>query len=492
MPKSGYLSVMASDVQHRITRLSGTIIFLFIVLIGWQSYWQVYKSDWLLSQRSNRRVARAELNTPRGAIYDRNGVRLAWSEAGKRRYTDGRAVAAVLGYIDPVYGRSGVEGAWDAELAGLAQRFTPDELRRITRGEKPQGKNLVLTLDLRMQQAALKALGDRRGAVVMLDPATGGILAMATSPTYDLNTLSTDYQQLQQRSDGVLRNRATQDRYPPGSTMKVVTASAALMHGIDPNTRYTCQGKTMLGRTKITDYHGESHGSIAMPRALAKSCNYYFASTAVEMGQAAFVETASAFGFGQQWWGDKEKLPDPRMLPLELTRSSLAANPQQRVAAGEFAQWGFGQATVVATPLQMAMVSAGVANDGTVMTPYLVAQLKKDGTDTPLRSFHSAPLGYAMDADHARAVAEMMHGVVTSGTATGARVSGLTVYGKTGTAEQNGGEDHAWFIGFAEWQHDGETRRVAFAVVIERGGTGGAVAVPVARNVLEVWRNAQR
>ena len=482
---------MASDVQHRILRLSGTIIFLFVILIGWQSYWQLYRSDWLLAQPGNRRIARAELNTPRGAIYDRNGTRLAWTDGGKRQYADPVATAAVLGYIDPKYGRVGVEGNWDAELAGLSQRFSSDDLRRIIRGEKPHGKNLVLTLDLRLQQAAQRALGDRRGAVVMLDPNTGGILALATSPTYDLSTLHKDYQQLQRRSDGVLRNRATQDLYPPGSTMKVLTATAALMHDFDPNTRYTCRGTTPLDGTEITDYHGESHGTISMPKALAESCNYYFAHTAIDIGQQAFTETATAFGFGQRWW--TEKLPDSRMLPLEgIARSSLAKNPARRLPTSEFAQWGFGQATVVVTPLQMAMVAAGVANDGTVQAPYLMAQVAKDGLNTPLKTFHSSPIGYAMDAERARAVAKMMRGVVTHGTATKANMSGITVYGKTGTAEQNGGEDHAWFMGFAELSRDGETLRVAFAVLIERGGTGGVIAVPVARDVLEAWRQEQQ
>ncbi|HEX2951232.1 MAG TPA: penicillin-binding protein 2 [Armatimonadota bacterium] len=477
---------MASDVQHRINRLSGFIIFLFVLLIGWQSYWQLYKSDWLMAQPTNRRTSRAEVKTPRGVIFDRHDTRLAWSAEGKREYTDPRATAAVLGYLDPVYGRVGVEGDWDLELAGLSQKFTPQDLQRILKDEQPRGNDLALTLDLRLQQAALRALGSHKGAVVALDPTTGGILAMATSPTFDTSRLRQDYPTWSKSDDGVLRNRATQDLYPPGSTMKVVTAAAALMNGVSENTRYTCHGKTKLGSTTIVDYHGEVHGNIAMTKALAQSCNYYFARTATELGQEKFFATAEAFGFNQRWW---TKLPDPRMLPLEVTESTVAKNLKRRLPLGEFAQMGFGQATVVATPLQIAMVASAIANGGTLMAPYLVSEVRKGGTKEVLKKFDSVQIGYPMDALHAEKLTDMMRRVVTSGTGTSANVSGVTVYGKTGTAQQNGGDDHAWFMGFGEIKHGAKSQRIAFAVVIERGGTGGRIAAPVARDVLKAWRD---
>lgn len=493
--KTGISSVVSSetvrkdaDVQHRLVRVFGLIIFAFLLLAGWQSYWQLYRSNWLLARRENKRLARVEANTPRGAIFDRRGVRLAWSAGGARHYADPVATAAVLGYLDPRYGRVGVEGEWDAELAGLAARFDARELQRIIAGKKPHGKDLVLTLDLALQQQALRALGDRRGAAVMLDPATGAILALASSPTFDASKIGDTFPALRQRSDGVLGNRATQGLYPPGSTMKVVTAAAALMHGVDPDTRYTCRGKTNAGGTIITDYHGEAHGSIDMPRALAFSCNAYFANTAYALGQRDYYATATAFGFNQHW---RNQLPDPRMLPLEVADSSLAGDLSRRLYTGEFVQMGFGQGTVVATPLQMAMVSATIAARGIEMAPYLVAQVRDGGTARPLTTFPSTPLRFdapPIDADRADALAAMMRLVVRIGTASGkVTVPGLTVYGKTGTAEQNGGEDHAWFMGYAEQQRD-PSRRVAFAVVVERAGrSGGAVAAPIARQLLTAW-----
>jgi peptidoglycan glycosyltransferase len=465
--------------------LFGLIILTFLLLIGWQSYWQVYKSDWLLAQHlPNRRFARAERNTPRGTIFDRRGKRLAWSEKGTRRYTDPVATAAVLGYIDPRYGRTGVEGAWDSELTGLSQQFGPADVKRILRNEKPHGKDLVLTLDLDLQQAAQEALGDRHGAIVALDPATGGILAIASSPTFNLDTLSQDFASLQDRNDGVLRNRAVQDHYPPGSTMKLVTATAALMHGVDPSTTYTCQGTTRLDGFTITDYHGESHGTIAMANALAHSCNYYFAHTALSLGATDFFETAGAFGFGTSWWKD---LPTERMLPLSVADSSLAPHGTSGVYARDLANMGFGQATVVATPLQMAMVNAAIANGGTLMAPYLVEEVRKGGTEQALSTFTSKPVGYPMNRETTDQLAEMMRRVVTGGTGGAANVRGITVYGKTGTAEQTGGDDHAWFVGFATKDHGDTEERIAFAVILERGGTGGKIAAPAAAKLLSQW-----
>ena len=475
---------MASDVQHRIRRLFGAFIAIFLVLLSWQSYWHLAKSDWLFAQKTNRRLDRAEKNTARGVIYDRNGTRLAWSEQGTRHYADARATADMLGYLDPVYGRTGVEGEWNQELAGISRKFSPADLHRILTDETPRGNDLVLTLELRLQQEAQAALGDRRGAIAMLDPTTGAILALATYPTFNPETIRHDFPTLSQQKDGPLRDRAVQDVYPPGSTMKLVTASAALMNGVDPATRYTCVGTSRAYGVTITDYHGERHGSIAMVQALIVSCNNYFAHTAAELPQQAFFTTAENFGFGRNWW---EKLPDARMLPLDIAKSSLAPDMTREISQGERAHMGFGQSTVVATPLQMAMVSAAIANGGRLMAPYLVSEERKGGSQHALASFQSVPIGFPVNSSTAREVAGIMRQVVLRGTGVGANVRGITVYGKTGTAQQNGGPDHAWFTGFAERERGGQTDKIAFAVLIERGGTGGRVAVPVAHRLLQRW-----
>jgi len=354
----------------------------------------------------------------------------------------------------------------------------------VRRNEKPQGKDVALTLDLKLQQAGRKALGDKVGALVMIDPAAGAILALVTSPTYDPTRLKDYFTDKELAQHGELRNRPTQDLYPPGSTMKVLTAAAALMHGVDPDKEYTCTGKTVIGGAPLKDYGNEEHGTLSMKSALAVSCNNYFAHTAADLGATKFFETATGFGFGSDWWN---KLPEPRMLPVTLVKSNLTAKMDpKKVNKGELAHMGFGQATVVVTPLQMAMIAATVANEGTTMAPYLVAQVRKaDGT--VVSDYHSTVIGLPIKADIAAMVSEMMRSVVTSGTGKRANMSEATVYGKTGTAEQDGGDDHAWFIGYATQKKGETTRKVAFAVIMERGGTGGVAAVPVARQALEAW-----
>lgn len=474
-------------MQRRIRKIFGFFLLAFLVLIGWQSYWHLYASDALLTMPGNRRLARAERGIPRGVIYDARGRKLAWSEEGERHYADPTATAPVLGYLDPVYGRTGIEGLWDPELSGLSRHFGATELRRIIKGEKPHGQDLALTLDLRLQQAAQRALGTRRGAVAALDPATGAIRVLASSPTFNPLTIGEDYSGILQARNGALRNRALQDHYPPGSTMKLVTAAAALMNDIAPGTTFTCPGKSRIYNVNVTDYHGAVHGTLAMDAAMAKSCNNYFARLAVRAGADEFARTARAFGFGNPWWN---QLEDPRMISAPLVRgkpalaaSALTPDPNAPIPNGELAHMGFGQSTVVATPLQMAMVTAAIANDGKLMAPYLVSQLRKGNSPQILRKYRSLPIGFPLDNASAEILKTMMRHVVTRGTARGADVQGITVYGKTGTAQQTGGSDHAWFIGFAERG----SAQLAFAVVIERGGTGGRVAVPVAKQVLEAW-----
>jgi peptidoglycan glycosyltransferase len=480
---------MTNDVAVRIRGLFTLTVLAFVGLLAWQSYWHLGQVRWLQSMLKYRAIARGEASTPRGAILDRAGVKLAWTEHGTRRYADGRATAAVLGYHDPLNrGNTNVEQEWDAELTGYARKTTPEEVHRILRGEPRQGKDVVLTLDLGLQRAAYTALRNRKGAVVVLDPATGGILAMATCPTFDPAALKTEFAALRTSDDGALRNRAVQDLYPPGSTMKLVTAVAALTHGVDATTAYTCAGTVRVFNVNVTDFHGEVHGTVSMPRALAESCNNYFARTAAALAWPDLRDTAAAFGFGTRWW-EGEKV-DSRLLPLPLTKTSLTAHPEAEPPQGERAHMGFGQSTVVATPLQMAMVAGAIANRGTLMAPFLVQAVRRSGDTASQATFASAPLGFPLDAATADAVAGMMRGVVTGGTARGADVAGLTVYGKTGTAEVGKGEDHAWFVGFAERKAD-PARRVAFAVLIEHGGTGGRIAMPVAREVLQYWARGE-
>lgn len=482
---------MDTSFVKRVGCLYRVIVLLFFALLGLQSYWHLVRSDAMARMPENRRPERLENSVPRGSIFDRRDTLLAQTKQGERVYADAGATAAVLGYIDPALSRVGLEKQWNAELSGYVSGLGVPELQRMARNEPRRGDDLVLTLDLGLQQAARQALGAHAGALVALDPATGAILALATSPTFDPRNLNAHWKTLRNDPAKPLLNRAMQEFYPPGSTMKLVTAAAALAHDIPPTTTYTCVGSMRKYGVQITDFSGHRHGTLAMPMALRVSCNNYFAQLAAEMPGEEFAATAGQFGFGTAWWKDRDILSDPRILPVPLATSSLTPHPDEPIAQGERAHMGFGQSTVVATPLQMAMVVGGIANNGTVVAPYLVSALRKGGSSMVLKSFHSGVVGQPLTTEQAQTLAAMMQDVVEHGTGRNARTRGLTVYGKTGTAQQTGGRDHAWFVGFAEpTDESAPASRIAFAVLIERGGsTGGEMAAPIARNFLEYWRD---
>ncbi|HOS43335.1 MAG TPA: penicillin-binding transpeptidase domain-containing protein, partial [Armatimonadota bacterium] len=334
---------MDTHFRTRVGCLFHVVLVAVLALLGWQAYWHLHGSDWLLDQPTNRRLTRLEHRVPRGMILDRAGEKLAWSNGVTREYADGRATAALLGYLDQQYGREGLEMRWNGELSGLSRTFTGQDLRRMARNEAPRGNDLLLTLDLRLQRIAHDTLGERTGAIVVLDPATGGILGMATQPTYHAATLRADFPRLSADPRKPLRNRATQDFYPPGSTMKLVTAAAALMHGQGADTAQTCAGGVARRYgVNVRDFGGAAHGRLTMPKALEKSCNQYFAQLAAELPPADFAETAAAFGFGRRWWEERNYLPDPRMLPLRMAVSSLTPGPDMTTSQGERAHMGFG------------------------------------------------------------------------------------------------------------------------------------------------------
>jgi peptidoglycan glycosyltransferase len=459
-----------NELDVRIRRMYLLISILFVLMLCWQAQWHLWRAGFLADLPTNRRAMRTEQSIPRGTIYDCSGQKLAWTVGRVRKYADPFSLSGIIGYVNPKYGRAGVEKALNSELAGIIKSFDSAEITRILNGDKRSGKDITLTIDLKLQNAAYAALDNRRGAVAVIEPASGRVLALATSPTFNINDPS------KKGDDGSMTNRAIAGLYPPGSTMKVLTAATALQD--DPTsagTTYTCEGNTTYDKIKITDYHGERHGTIAMQQALTHSCNYYFARTAINLGFDKLESSVEKFGFNRDWMSD---------FPLAVKKSRLI-NENRFIPEGELAQIGFGQGTVTVTPLQMAMVAATVANDGVLMRPYLIDKIQKLGK--PAQIFAPETLDNPMDIDNAQKLAEMMRNVVTSGTGTRANLRNVRISGKTGTAQQVGGDDHAWFIGFAEKEVNGTTSKIAFAVVLERGGTGGKIAAPVAAKVAEAW-----
>ncbi|GAB3600792.1 penicillin-binding transpeptidase domain-containing protein [Kineococcus gypseus] len=484
-------------MNRPLRRLSAVIAFLFFTLFASTTWIQFLRAGELNAMPGNSRQLYAELGRERGPILVGAGQTVASSVEVQdpddpyrylRQYAAGELYAPVTGHYSIRYGTSGVERALNDVLSGTADELFYRRLSDLITGRDPRGGSVTLTLRPEVQQAAWDALDGRKGAVVALDPSTGDVLAMVSSPSYDPSVLATHdgaaaeqaWQALLGDEDDPMVNRATGALYPPGSTFKLVTAAAALESG-DYDADTLVAGPRELDLPQTSNTLGNDEGTacgpddrVSLRDALRISCNTAFGDLGLRLGAEALDEQARAFGFEQ-----------PLSTPLPVTQSRFPED-----AAGPLLAYaGIGQGDVTATPLQVAMLSAGIANDGVVMRPNLVADVRDAAFDV-VEDPAPQELGRAVSEETAATLREMMRAVVESGTGTRARIEGVTVGGKTGTAQRGGGRaPYAWFT---SWADDGQGRnqRVAVAVVIEDGGSvdsayGGRLSAPVAQRVMQ-------
>jgi peptidoglycan glycosyltransferase len=460
------------------------------------TYQQTVAATAYRTDHRNPRVIAARQELPRGRIVSADGVVLAESVQAadstyRRTYPEGEAFAHVVGYSTLLFGDTGVEDRRGEDLSSGDDGSLRAALLRAF-GADPGPQDVRLTIRSDLQRAAAAALGAQRGAVVALDPDTGAVLAMVSSPSYDPNALTGESAlengaALVAAPDRPLLNRATEATYAPGSTFKLVTATAGLEADyVDPETRLPDSAElTLPGSTStITNPGGGPCGngdSITLQRALAVSCNTAFADLGMRLGAAALVTAAETAGWNDQIPFELGAVPSP-MPPVSVLENDLPA----------VAQTALGQRDVRATPLQMALLTAAVANEGVAMAPYLVAEVV-DGSGAVVHRAEPAPWRRAMSADTADALAVMMEAVITEGTGAAAAVPGLRLAGKTGTAEVPGGAPDVWFVVFGPTDADPGAGRITVAVVVESGGnrgdqgTGGSVAAPIARAVVAAW-----
>ncbi|WP_336644744.1 peptidoglycan D,D-transpeptidase FtsI family protein [Microbacterium sp. USHLN186] len=480
-------------MTRELRRLSFVILAMFLSLFVATSWIQVVDADSLAQNPANTRTRLDSYQIQRGSIIV-DGTAIATSVATDDRYQYQRVYAdpvmwaPVTGYYNPVLdSRTGIEKALNSDLSGTGTNAFFGEIERILSGQPQQGLSVELTMDADVQRAAYEALQGLKGAVVAIEPATGRILAMVSTPGYDTNALAAhDAEAVNQTYDSLaadpakpLYNRAIGGNLnPPGSTFKVVVAAAALASGdwtlqsTLPNpARYTLPGT----KTTVSNAWGGTCGDGAtatLAEALKRSCNIPMAELAVELGDKRIREMAEKFGFN----ADLE-------IPLAVTPSSY---PSSSLSDDATALTGFGQGKVTATPLTIAMVAAGVANDGTVMKPRMVDRVIGDDFAVH-RQFDDEVFDEALDPEAAEALTAVLVEGVDSGAATGARIDGVDVAGKTGTAENGDKPYTLWFTGFAP----AENPKVAVAVLVEDGGgkgqsgSGNAIAAPIAKKVIE-------
>jgi penicillin-binding protein A len=470
-------------VNRQIVKLFGLILVLYALLFGFTSYWSVFDSDSLKANTANRRPLLEEQQIKRGSILADDGTVIARSTPqGKgnskiyvRHYPLGSLFGNPIGYSFVDRGRVGFELSHNDELVGNKTEFLSvlDELQ----GHAQEGDNVQSALNLNAQRAAVDGLAGRRGSVVAMVPSTGEIKAMVSIPEYDPNQVenSNTFKRLNSETSAPLFNRATQAGYPPGSTMKVVTATAGLDSGdLSPNSTFSGRSPISIEGVPLANSGGEQFGTIDMTTALTNSVNTWWAQAGEKIGKSTMFKYMDRFGFDAKPQLD---YPGFQLAASGVYEGNRLLGPSDAIDIGRVA---IGQERLRVTPLQMAEVAAAVANKGELMEPRLWSKVTDpDGRVTQLNPSHQSRV---MSEDTASTLNTMMQSVVNEGTGTAAAVSGIDVAGKTGTAEISSGVNDAWFIGFAP----ANDPKIAIACVVEHtSGFGGPTCGPIFKAVAE-------
>lgn len=450
---------------------------LFLGLAGYMGYFLQVQRETVINNSYNARLDSFANRVVRGRILAADGTVLAENRTDgegneTRIYPFGTVFDHVVGYSSN--GKTGIESLANFYLLTSHVNLAEQVVNELG-GTKSQGDDVYTTLDPELQQAAWAALGDHRGAVIAMEPDTGKILAMVSKPGYDPNTLAQDWEMLNADGGGQspLLNRAAQGLYPPGSTFKIVTALEYMReHPQDyKDYRFDCSGTYVNGDYTIRCYHGESHGSQDFVQAFANSCNGAFASLGLELDLASLRGTA-------------EELLFNRELPLTgfpYKESSFVMEPG--AGTWEILQTSMGQGKTEMTPLHNALLTAAIANGGTLMKPYLLDRVVSAGEEE-VKKFMPEAWGSLMTAQEAANLTELMEAVVTVGTASALRTDAYQAAAKTGSAEfETGRETHAWFTGFAPAQDP----KLVVTVLVEEAGTGGRAAAPIARQLFDIY-----
>ena len=478
-PESGLLGRVA--LANRLTRTVFLFTALFAVLIGNLTYIQVFKAAEYQDMPSNNHTITKARYIKRGSIITADGLTLAESiqqEDGTyvRSYPNGNLAAHAVGYYSQQYGSSGVESSQDKTLTGSKDYSSWQNALNSLAGITEPGNSVQLTIDSRIQQAAEQALAGRKGAIVVLDPRTGAVLAWASAPAYDNTDIAAAMEAANASggADTSMFDRATQALYSPGSTFKTVTLSSALENGVAAlSSTYSSPGRMEIGGADVVSVNEQGHGTITLDRAFAVSSNTVFGQVAEQLGADRLVATAQAFGYGQNLGIDFSTAASIMPDPADMSTWELAwAGAGQPVGQGHTP----GPQTTV---MQNAVIAAAIANNGIAMNPYVVGQiLAPDGT--VVKTTRERSLGQAVSSGTAEQVKEAMLDVVQNGSGSAAGIAGVKVAGKTGTAETNSATPNSTFIGFAPY----DTPTLAVSLVLEETTENEATAAAVAGQVL--------
>lgn len=458
-------------LDRRIGRLGAVFTTAFLLLVINLTHMQFIASAKLTAKPENIRPILYEKRIQRGTIISSDGVVLATNrkrgEGYERIYPKGELAANITGFYSAKYGRAGLELTYNDYLSGQNKVSSIDDYIKRLLGKEAPGNDLTLTLDMGLQAVAHKALGSRKGAVVALNPKTGAILALVSRPSFDPNTIDSNWKSIANDPDGVMVNRATQSRFTPGSSFKIISAAAAIEDGgISTSTVFNAPAQLKIYGGKVTNYGNTGLGKIPFEEAFAKSVNTVFGQIGRDLGGGKLVEKSRAFGLNAE-------------IPFDLPAIKSTLPEAADMDELEVAWTAVGQGRVGVSPLMMVLVGAAVANDGIIMEPYLVEKASEfDGNVV----FERTPRAWLhpITKETAGVMRSLMEMVVNKGTGRSAQIDDVRVAGKTGTAEVGKDAPHAWFVGFTP----AEDPKIVVAVIIENGGTGGKIAGPIAKQII--------
>ena len=454
------------NTNSKIIRVLIVISGLFLALLTYLLYFNLFRADEVATNPYNRRQWDDEKYVIRGTIYDSKGLVLAETvedgDGSKRVYSQGRLYSHVIGYCSQVYGKSLLEREYDSQLLGKGDID-------IFQGDKKKGFDLNLTINNSLQRYAYEQMRGKKGALVAVDPMTGAVLAMISLPDFEpaADKLESRWNTIVEDENSPLLARTTQGLYPPGSTYKIVTAALAHENGMEGKV-FQDTGSFVVDDLEVENYNNKAYGEISLERGFAVSSNQVFCSLGYELGSEKMLEISERFGINSSLDFD---------VPTMSSRIEY-----KRMTNSDSALVGIGQGQLLATPLQMAMICSSVANGGKLLKPYVVDSVTKG--DITISSAKTKVLRQAISEATAGYMGNLMVDAVENGTGKRAKIYGITVAGKTGTAENENEKDHAWFVGYAP----AENPQIAVAVILENDGrSGGDSAAPIAGNIMRKY-----
>ena len=459
----------------QIIKTTYIFVFLFLGLIGYLVKFTAVDSQEVINNSYNKRQSAFEKTVSRGSIISSNNKVLAQTLTRSdgtevRDYPYGRMFAHAVGYNTK--GLSGLESSYNYSLL-TSNANALMQIKNALLGDKNPGDSIHTTLDTRLQKAAYEALGSQDGAVVAIEPSTGKVLAMVSKPDFDPEEIDENWSWLTQSEDSELLNRATQGLYAPGSTFKVVTALEYMReHPKYEDFTYQCDSTIIKNSNKISCYHGTSHGTVDLSKAIAKSCNTAFVELGSDLNREHYRELAESLLFNQK-------------LPIDIESKTSKFQVTKKTDKSLMPQTVIGQGDTLVTPLQNALIMCAIANEGVIMKPYMVDRVENYNGGV-IKQYKPDEYTKALDKKEANVMKNMLKNVVTEGTGSVLNTSAYSVAGKTGSAEYNSAKDsHAWFVGMSNV----EDPDLVVSVIIEGGGSGGSAAAPVAKRVFDSYYN---